>query len=72
MKELEKLKILIKAELDLCNKDKTPTVCSLSSDSDEYPKLEQMIIDRISIEGLSISQAIVEIERTYNPNLIQD
>jgi hypothetical protein len=72
MKELDKLKTLIKAELNLCNRDKTPTVCDLASDPEQYGKIETMIIDRIKEEGISIGQAISEIERTYNINLIND
>ena len=72
MENLDKLKNLIQAELDLCQRDKTPTVCAMASDPEQYPKLESMIIDRIKENGVSIGKAISNIEQEYNINLISD
>lgn len=72
MENIDKLKALIQAELNLCNSDKTPTVCAMSGDADLYAGLERMIIDRVKNHGLSIGEAITEIEREYNINMIED
>ena len=72
MENIDKLKVLIQAELNLCNSDNTPTVCRMSSDPEQYPNLERMIIDRIKNNGFSIGQAITDIERQYNINMIED
>ena len=70
--KLNELKTLIKAELDLCNQAKTPTICAMSENAEQYPKLEKMIIDRIKIEGKTIGAAIVSIEREFNINMTND
>ena len=70
--KINELKTLIKAELDLCNPAKTPTVCSMAANVEQYPKLENMIIDRIKIEAKTIGQAIVSIEREFNINMTND
>jgi len=66
-----KLKALIKAELDLCNNEKTPEVCGMAKSPEQYPKLEKMIIDRIRL-GNTIGASIVLIEREYNINMNND
>lgn len=72
MKNIDKLKHLIQAELNLCQQDKTPTVCAMANDPEQYEKLESMIIDRIKQQGLSIGKAISNIEQEFNINLIND
>jgi hypothetical protein len=72
MEKIDELKTLIKTELDLCDVKKTPTVCAISSTPEEYEDLEKMIIEKIKTEGLSIGQAIVEVEKEYNINLLND
>lgn len=71
IQKLDQLKSLIKAELDLCDHSKTPLVCGMSENPEQYPNLEQMIIDRIKL-GNSIGASIVMIEREYNINMSND
>ena len=70
--KLEKLRILAKAELDLCDSDKTPYVCAINQDESKVSSLIDDIIKLISKHGLTVGQSIVRIERDFNPNLIND
>ncbi len=69
MENLERLKELIKAELELCDAISTPTVCEMNT-IENYAELERLIINKVAHQGLSIGQAIVELEKEYNINLI--
>ncbi len=69
MDQINKLKKLISLELKHCSAGNTPYVCNEKSTPEGYQKIEQLIINLIDNNGLTISQAIIEIERTYNPNI---
>lgn len=70
--KLAKLRNLAKAELDLCDKNKTPYVCALNNDSETVGDLLNTIVKMVQRYGLTIGQCIVRLERDYNPNLIND
>ncbi len=69
IEKLNKLKSLIKAEIDLCSLDKTPVVCHMSEQPEDFANLENMIVDLVK-QGSTIGGAIMEIERNYNINLL--
>lgn len=69
MVKLERLKQLIQAELELCDSLSTPMVCRMNN-PENYQQLESLIIDKVSKQGFTIGQAILEIEREYNINMI--
>lgn len=69
MENLDRLKELIKAELELCESISTPIVCEMNN-PENYEELERFIINKVAHQGLTIGQAILEIEREYNINLI--
>lgn len=70
--KIAKLRTFIKAEINLCDAEKTPYICKISSDTQEYPALEQRIVDLIIDQGYTIGTAIVALERILNPNLNDD
>ena len=67
------LKIEINAQLDQCKEDEggtfTPKVCSFISTSQGREKVEQWIINLVAEEGMTIAEAINEIERDFNDNM---
>jgi len=69
---LKELKENIAVQLDLCEPTSTPTVCSMKATPEGYKKLEDMMIELIADGGKTISQAIIDVERAFNPNMIQD
>lgn len=69
--KLQTLREQIKKQLDLCDKTDTPAVCAMK----ETPKGEDEIIELVLQKVLygtdiSIANAIVEIENTYNINSV--
>ena len=68
----EHVKTLIKAQLEYCDVATTPRLCELLSYPDNRPKLERQILDYIREDGLTIAEAILQVERDYNPNLMND
>jgi 5'(3')-deoxyribonucleotidase len=69
---LKELKENIAVQLDLCEPISTPTVCTMKATPEGYKKLEDMMIELIADGGKTISQAIIDVERAFNPNMIQD
>lgn len=69
---LKELKENIAIQLDLCEPTPTPTICSMKATPEGYKKLEDMMIELIADGGNTISQAIIQVERAFNPNMIQD
>ena len=62
------LKKQIASELEYCNPNDTPWLCAQISDKEGYDKIEQLIIELVCGEAMSISSSIVQIEQLYNPN----
>jgi hypothetical protein len=69
--KIEELRELIRASLDLCDPYATPAICLMKASGDGYKKLEENIVNRV-VKGSSISNAILQIEKENNPNIIQD
>jgi hypothetical protein len=71
---INNLKKEIEEQLDQCQEDETgtftPKVCSFIKDPDGRKKVVQLIINYVSGEGMSISEAILEIERDFT--MIED
>ena len=68
----EQVKALIRAQLEYCDMETTPKLCELLSYPENRPKLERQILDYIKEDGLSIAEAILQVERDHNPNMIDD
>lgn len=70
--KLKELKELIHSHLSACDKILTPTICEMKDSPEGKVELEQMILTRILERGITVGQAINEIEKEYNLNLIND
>lgn len=70
--KLKELKDLIHSHLNACDKILTPTICEMKDTPEGKASLEEMILKRILERGITVGQAINEIEKEYNPNLIND
>lgn len=68
MEHINKLKEQISLELEYCDSVNTPFVCGQISDKEGYEKIEKLIIDLICGDALSINDAILQLERTFNIN----
>lgn len=68
----EQVKALIRAQLEYCDVETTPKLCELLMFPENRPKLERQILDYIKEDGLTIAEAILQVERDYNPNLMND
>ena len=68
MELLNQLKNNIRLELDMCDSNSTPYVCSQKSTKEGYYKIEKMIVDFVCGNAYSINEAISTIEKLYNPN----
>lgn len=60
---------LAKRELEFCNPAETPEVCKLISTPEGKEKIVKLIVEYVGKNGMTISEAIVYIERENNPNL---
>ena len=68
----KKLKDLINLQLENCDKYDYPHVCNMANNPDTRPELEDMILTQIKGSGISVGNAILRIERAYNPNMMED
>lgn len=58
----------IAEELNLCDGMDTPYLCANLQSKDGRIKIEKLIADKVINQHISISEAIVQIERDLNPN----
>jgi 3-methyladenine DNA glycosylase/8-oxoguanine DNA glycosylase len=56
------------AELEYCNSDITPTICFNYSNLHLRQSLVETIAETVLNQKISISQAIVEVEKLYSLN----
>jgi hypothetical protein len=70
--KMARLKELIAIELDHCNKEDWPYVCHMAADPTTRTQVEEMIVEQVRISGISVGQALERIERSYNPNKMED
>lgn len=69
---LEELKILIENQLSNCNSLLHPIVCQMKNNKSSHQELFSDILQRCTKRGISVNQAINEIEKEYNPNINTD
>lgn len=70
--QLRRIRELIAIELDHCNKEEWPYLCSMTRTPEGKKSVEKMIIEQCSQSGCTISKALDRIERMYNPNRMED
>lgn len=66
---LKEVKRLAYKELEFCNDDTTPLVCQMIHTPGGKEKIVNLIVEYVGKYGMSISEAIVTIERERNLNL---
>jgi len=69
---LAELRTMIEIQLELCEPEDTPVVCRMKQDGEGKEKLAKLIIKEVTENGLTVSQAIIEIERQFNPNMLEN
>lgn len=69
IQEEEKIKDLIKQELSFCECENVPFVCANKSTPEGETKMVQLVFDYVLRKNVSISDAIVEVETEFNPNI---
>lgn len=68
MAKIKELYDQIEKELETCDAQETPTICSnLSNDKDKACIVETIAETALSMQ-INISQAIVQVEKQFNPN----
>jgi hypothetical protein len=69
---LGRLKELIAIELDQCNKLDWPYVCHMAASPGSRKEIEEMIIRQCMASGCTVGEALDRIEKSYNPNRMED
>lgn len=65
----ERLYEQIEAELSFCDKKHTPFICeNIIDGGDSKQKMVKLIADYV-VKNRTISQAILDVERDFNPNI---
>ena len=70
MTQLQELLTLIVAELALCDLDTTPKVCSMYA-NDPSATID-LVQTYVLTKTIKIGEAIVQVEKDFNPNVIED
>jgi hypothetical protein len=60
---------LAESELQYCNQHDTPYVCAMTNTDAGKKQIIQLIVEYVGKHGMSISEAIVQIENERNSNL---
>jgi hypothetical protein len=63
---VETLLAEINEHIDLCDSQKTPTLCAMRAA--ERPQMLSLIYDIVVLQGVSISEAMAEIESSFSLN----
>lgn len=66
------LRAAIAAQLDYCDVDTTPKLCEMLRIEGNYEKVMEDVTRYVRKDGLLIAEAIIQVERDYNPNIIDD
>ena len=62
----------IEQQLQYCDPETTPKLCELLTVEENRDNIKDDVVHYVKKDGLSIAQAIVQVERDYNPNLMND
>ena len=68
----EEVITLIRGQLEYCDIETTPMLCKMLMIQGNRPRLERAILEYIKEDGLTIAEAILQVERDHNPNMIDD
>ena len=70
MSKIKELYEQIDKELDVCDKAKTPVVCSNLATENSRSCIRQTIAEVMLSRHINIAQAIVEVEKSFSENNI--
>lgn len=65
--KIDKIKELALQELEFCDEVDTPYVCQMIATEEGKKMVITQIVELVGKRGISIGDAIVEIEQTSNP-----
>jgi translation initiation factor 2 gamma subunit (eIF-2gamma) len=65
---VEKLYSQIEKELETCSADETPVICENLDDEENKRCIIQTIAEFVLTQKINISQAIVQVERSFGLN----
>jgi hypothetical protein len=63
----EQVVLQAERELEYCNTEDTPIVCSMCETEEGKKKIIELIVEYVGNSGQTVSQAIVSIEEDSNP-----
>lgn len=65
----ERIKDLIKQELVFCECENTPFICANKETPEGEAKMINLVYDYVISKNEDISQAIIDVETSFNPNI---
>lgn len=65
----EKIKDLIKQELEFCECKNVPFICANKETPEGEAKMIQLVYDYVISKNQKIHQAIIDVETDFNPNI---
>ena len=68
----KRVKELVAIELDHCNYIDFPYICHMASTEEGKESIEKMVLQLTSTGVLTVAEALDRIERSYNPNRMED
>lgn len=69
---IKRAKELIAIQLESCSKEDWPYTCHMGSTPEGKRALEEMVIQQMMTSKCTVGQAFDRIERSYNPNRMED
>lgn len=69
---INKLRATINTRLDMCNGATMPYVCEMAKSKEGREMILGFVVDLVAQGGFTIIDALMEKERSLNPNLCQD
>ena len=69
---LMEIKMLVRENLNFCNKQSTPYLCSYSQTEEGYKDIEDFCIKAFFETDMDVSEALIMKENLLNPNYLTD
>jgi hypothetical protein len=70
--QLDELNQLIDVHLNQCDHTYTPTICQMKDTPEGKAQVHKKVLSLCLAKGISVGQAVNEIEKEFNPNLNND
>jgi hypothetical protein len=69
---LMEIKMLVRENLNFCNQESTPYLCSYSQSEEGYKDIEDFCVKAFLETEMDISEALIMKENLLNPNYLND